>query len=919
MTSIGERTVPSLLLRIDRQPDRYRGLMLSHLRLASAQCGLRAAALVVTLLALPACATITHGKSQVLPVASTPAGARVSVDSVSVTGHNPELLTIKSVKEVGQIEVGSPYVGIELHKSFPLLNRISFYYPVANSIDISEDYWTRDKFRIMSFGLKVGASPKRFLTRRIYKVSQTPYSVSFQGNDSDSQITITYEFAKNEPAMVVTYAVTNTSATTKEYEVYTRLETTLRTSHTYKLIDSAYTDFQPSGSIIRTNYPFTETGNAQIFVMNSGWQPSSFTTSEDKNNGFTNLDDWWLNTERSLPRTLIPKERPAKPVAAFSYTKRLLPDSTITIVQLIGSSSIAEAKGKTDFLLANYKTEVNEYKNYILKESLDKNAIVTGNKDLDLTSRWSKAVLATNAHYLNGMIVPMPAQAEYNFYFTHDALLTDLAAVNFDLARVRNDLKYIVSLADTDRTIPHAYYWKDTKYTTEYAGPENWNLFWFTLLCARYLRHSGDRDFVAQLYPYIEKSIATALRNKGEDDLMWSSRPDWWDIGRNLGPRAYMTILAIRALREFNFISSSLNHSRSDLAVYEKLASRMNRQLVDTLWDDKLNYLISYYEDGKEDRHIYMGSLLASHFNLLDDDKNLKLITTAKEKLLDDKLGLYTLYPMDLHLLGEYMRFAGNEAGAPYHYANGGIWPHGNAWYALALINNGLNGEAFDFIKRTMTLNGIINSPNGQPALYEYRISDKTDPASYGRIDKPQFLWAGGWYLYTLYNLFGLRENEWNVSFSPFIPGEMDSVQLTVALRGAPVIVDITGRGNTLASIAFDGRNIPSAIVPEDIKQLRRIEVKVGNTKTPYLSSANALVISPTYDRETRKLEFDLESFEDHLIEVEVVSPTANQSIAINGHYTSSGITESRSNGSYKIKLQHISSSKRNHYSIEVK
>ena len=203
--------------------------------------------------------------------------------------------------------------------------------------------------------------------------------------------------------------------------------------------------------------------------------------------------------------------------------------------------------------------------------------------------------------------------------------------------------------------------------------------------------------------------------------------------------------------------------------------------------------------------------LLASHFNLLDDDKNLKLITTAKEKLLDEKLGIYTLYPMDLHLLIDYMKFAGNEAGDPYHYANGGIWPHGNSWYALALINNGLNNDAFEFIKKTMTLNGIMNSPNGQPALYEYRISDKNNPAIYGKIDKPQFLWAGGWYFYTLYNLFGLRENEWNISFSPFIPEEMDSVKLLLLLKGVPVNVNITGEGNTLSSILFDGKEIPSA------------------------------------------------------------------------------------------------------------
>jgi len=60
----------------------------------------------------------------------------------------------------------------------------------------------------------------------------------------------------------------------------------------------------------------------------------------------------------------------------------------------------------------------------------------------------------------------------------------------------------------------------------------------------------------------------------------------------------------------------------------------MNKQLVDRLWDDQLNYLISYYEDGKEDRHIYMGSLLASHFGLLDDARNRKLLNDCQGKAI---------------------------------------------------------------------------------------------------------------------------------------------------------------------------------------------------------------------------------------------------------------------------------------------
>lgn len=880
--------------------------------------GLLVAPLAATSLALSACAATVHGTAPVIPVHSRQSAASDSADNTPPAGQDPAFLTIESAKEVGQIEVGGPYVGIEIHKSFPLLNRISFYYPVANSIDISPDYWKRQNFRVMSVGLKVGHSPPRFLESQAYKVTQTPYSVSFDGTDSGSRIRITYEFCRNQPAMVITYRITNASAATKAYEVYTRLETTLHTSHTYKLVDSAYTEFQTSGSIIRTNYPFTETGYAQVFLMNAGLQPSSFTTRTPRDLRFTNLDDWWLNTGSSLPGALLSREKPGKPLAAFTYTRDLPPDSSMTIIQILGSSSIAEARAKTDFLATQYQSEIDAYKSHIIKEALA-NGIVTGHHSLDLTSRWSRAILATNAHYLHGRIVPMPAQAEYNFYFTHDALLTDLAAVNFDPDRVKSDLEYIVSLADTDGTIPHAYYWQDTKYTTEYAGPENWNHFWFTLVSARYLRHTGDRRFLSRLYPYIEKSIHTALKNKGKDDLMWSSRPDWWDIGRNSGPRAYMTILAVRALREFNFIASSLDHDRSALQSREQLASRMNAKLVETLWDDKLKYLVSYYEDGKEDRHIYMGSLLASHFDLLDADRNMKLLATAKANLLDEQLGVYSLYPMDLHLLIDYMRFAGNEAGDPYHYANGGIWPHGNAWYALALINNGLNMAALEFMKRTMTLDGVINSPNGQPALYEYRISDKNDPAVYGKVDKPQFLWAGGWYLYTLYNLLGLRENEWNISFKPFLPEGMDSAQLLVTLKGSPVVVDIRGNGPAVSSVSFDGRRIPSAVVPEDVGPLRQIDVRLGRAGAPYLSSANALVIAPVYDRETKRLEFDLEAFEGHSIDVEVASPTANQGITINGSRVTTGITESKSDESYRIHLHHISSLKRNHYSITVK
>ena len=64
----------------------------------------------------------------------------------------------------------------------------------------------------------------------------------------------------------------------KEYEVYTRLDATLRTSHTYNKVDTAYTEYLQNGSTIKISYPFVETGSAQVFIINAGLEPSSFTT-----------------------------------------------------------------------------------------------------------------------------------------------------------------------------------------------------------------------------------------------------------------------------------------------------------------------------------------------------------------------------------------------------------------------------------------------------------------------------------------------------------------------------------------------------------------------------------------------------------------------------------------------------------------
>jgi len=77
-------------------------------------------------------------------------------------------------REVNQIEVGGPYVGMEFHHSSIQPNRISFFYPVANTIDLSEGYWQRGNYPVMTFQLKVGGKPVELTGEKLFNCNLSP-------------------------------------------------------------------------------------------------------------------------------------------------------------------------------------------------------------------------------------------------------------------------------------------------------------------------------------------------------------------------------------------------------------------------------------------------------------------------------------------------------------------------------------------------------------------------------------------------------------------------------------------------------------------------------------------------------------------------------------------------------------------------
>ena len=742
----------------------------------------------------------------------------------------------------GQVEVGGVFAGAEFHGSRPVPARISFYAPVANSLDLSTDYWRRGESRPLTFVVRafgqldtLGAAPWAYLW--------TPYSVAFHGKAASLDGRMSVHFADDLPGVVMRLVLVNRTALTSTVAVDTRLVPTLRTSHTYATRTPSRTAFVDGAFV--ASYDAADTDSVALFVASVGAPPE-------------------------------PPRGPAGTEAAFAYTRDLAPGDSLVVTQIIGTSRQSEVASVLQRAVTTWADGVAAYEGGIRAYVRDRGRFEIDNPELRQTDRLARALLRADRHFLDGQVVPMPSPAEYNFFFTHDLQLTDLGAVFFDPDRVRGDLRYVQSLVRADSVLPHARYWKDSTYVVEPANADNWNHLWVVVLAASYLKHSGDTATVEALYPTLEKSLALMLGNE-RDGLMVAERPDWWDIGHVTGPRAYLTALTIRALDAFAYVSLTLGHDEAPLEAHAQLAARMRRALVVRLWDDDAGYLLNGLEGDTIDRHLYTGSLLAAAFGLLDPPKRDTLIETARRELLDPNVGIRNAVPMDYHLLTDVYHFQEGEVGTPGLYMNGGVWPQGNAWYALALIAAGRVDDAADVLERTLSVAGVTDSPNGQPAFYEYRNADVDSP-DYGAVDKPTFLWAGGWFLHVLYQLAGVRETPWTLGFSPDLPEGFGEVAYDLAAFGETAHVSWSGSGATFRRIVVDGAEAPSALLRGPAAT---IELERGVPEAPYLSEASAMVQG--VQRDGRGLTVRLRGVVGQEVALAAVGPEALASVQVDG------------------------------------
>ena len=201
-----------------------------------------------------------------------------------------------------------------------------------------------------------------------------------------------------------------------------------------------------------------------------------------------------------------------------------------------------------------------------------------------------------------------------------------------------------------------------------------------------------------------------------------------------------------------------------------------------------------------------------------------------------------------------------------------------------------------------MTVDGAAQSPNGQPAMYEYRYAD-TSSTEFGRIDKPSFLWAGRLYLYTLYLLFGVSENEWNLSLAGPVLDTFESVHYSLTFRNRKEVVT-RAKGQRLRSLDFDGTSIPSFVLPTSVRQADHVKIEFGNPEIPYVQGVTAILHSVRFEKETKSLYPELASSSGHEVNAHVITRAKPTKVIVDGNPITDYRSQAQLDGSLRLEIK---------------
>jgi glycogen debranching enzyme len=306
---------------------------------------------------------------------------------------------------------------------------------------------------------------------------------------------------------------------------------------------------------------------------------------------------------------------------------------------------------------------------------------------------------------------------------------------------------------------------------------------WFAIRIYEYFLNSSDRDFLAEIFPAVERAIEGTWRSYVDlaDGMVRSEAlATWMDTSRDPreGKPVEIQALWIRTLEDAARMAEVLG--RNQTAIRWKQMAENARRSFRIFWNPAAGYLYDYVDSGgRKVARIRPNVLMAlSVVPEILPAENVRLaLRTALNSGLVAPHGVRSLIPSDPLYVG-----IDNSTWDPPAYHNGDVWP----W---------LSGPAID----VMVSCGEISEASRLFRLFAAQTLGQANigavhEISDGDRDKPKGCWTQAWsvaeFIRTYYRSFlGIRPGESRTIVSPRQLENVQSISGTTFSRGKRISV----------------------------------------------------------------------------------------------------------------------------------
>ena len=370
-------------------------------------------------------------------------------------------------------------------------------------------------------------------------------------------------------------------------------------------------------------------------------------------------------------------------------------------------------------------------------------------------------------------------------------------------------------------------------------GHQYWDKILWTIAAYHHYLVTGNKEFLAQAYRCSVNTMAELeliTFDTGDSLFMGPSvfndgiaaypepiyEPDNYSSGVLDHKNSYhIKCLSTNCVYYGAYIAlsrmSSLVDEKSETSkIYQRKAEGLKKNILKNFYNSEkntFNYLIDHR--GKVDTsQEALGLSFAVIFGVIDGEKANQLVKNA----VVSKYGITSISP-------DFPRYSKDMPGRH----NNIIWPMVNGFFAKAAIEtknyetfnhefSSLTHLALDEDKGNYNFREVYNPYSGKPDG-GYQAWGESRPNYHWESCKFQ-TWSATAYISMVINgLFGMKFNTESLSFAPFLPEGISSIELKdLAYRDSKLNITIEGKGHTVRSFTLDGKEQTDYSIASTIK-----------------------------------------------------------------------------------------------------